>query len=101
MTCLFFFQSIRFASVNKIATSITRFRTQIDYPISTPDNISIMFDNDNGMALFDQRIERHQQFPDIMKMKTRGRFIKNEQDLIARPALAKERSQFYTLRFTA
>src|SRR5580698_9657378 len=53
------------------------------------------------MTLFDQCIERGQQFPDIMEMKSRCRFVENKKDMSLRTAFAEERGQFDALGFAA
>src|SRR6187431_605728 len=92
----------RLTCENHIASFITSFRTKINDPIGTSNNIKIVFNNDDRMSLFYQCIERSKQFFYIMKMKTCCGFVKNEKDLsgVGSFSLSQKRCKLYTLCFT-
>src|SRR5215831_15989313 len=91
---LYFLRSSR---VDHIATIVTCFRSKINEPISTFDNFYIMFDNNNGVSLFDECIERVQQLLNIMKMQPGCGLIKNEKDIAISSYFSQKRSKLDSL----
>src|SRR5579864_301670 len=87
--------------IYQVSAAVAGLGTQVDHPIGRPDNIGIVFDDQDGMSLFDEGVERSQEFADIVKMKPGGGFIEDEEDMPLRPAFAEKRSQFDALRFSA
>ena len=65
------------------------------------DDIGIVLDDQDGMALFDQGVEGGQQFADIMEVKSGGRLIENKQDMSLGAAFSKEGGEFDALGFAA
>ena len=70
------FSSERFFAMNNIfrgsfkykpATYFTTIGAQVYNPIGILDNLEIVFDHDNGMSFFDQRIESIEQLVYIVK----------------------------------
>ena len=58
-----------------------------------------MLNDENGITLLNQRVERAQQFSDVVKVQAGTGLIKNEQNfiLLKRSAFGEERSQFHAL----
>src|SRR5438552_16507095 len=61
------------------AAVITRFRSKIDNPIRTFNHIEVMYEHHHGVAAINQPLKQSQKHRNIIKMKTRGRLIENEQ----------------------
>src|SRR5690606_21276742 len=78
----FFFNIHWLACKNQLSTFVTGFGPQLNQPVGTFYNICIMFNNNDGMPLFDQGVERSQQLFNIVKMKSRSGFIKYKKHLM-------------------
>jgi hypothetical protein len=98
MAGLFFFQSIGSSFIHQVAAIYAGLGPQVYHPVGAFDHIGIVFDNDDGMTLFDQGIEGGEQFFNIVKMQPGGRFVKDEKDLPCRSSFAKEGSELHPLR---
>ena len=61
---------------DQFAAAVTGIRAQIQHPVGVPDDIEVVFDDQDGVAGIDQTLENLQQNPDIFEMKAGGRFIK-------------------------
>lgn len=48
------------------------FGPQVDYPIRTFDDIEVVFDEDNGVALLNERIEGGHELLDVLEMQAGG-----------------------------
>ena len=53
-----------------LAALIAAFRSQVDDPIGGLDDIEIVFDDDNGVALIAEPVQDHQQLLNIVEMQT-------------------------------
>src|SRR5690606_20115402 len=74
-----------------ISSFVAAFRAKVDYPVGRLDHLHIMFDDDYAVALVDQRVDRFEQFFNIMKMKSCGGLIENEKDAAGGlPAFSEE-----------
>src|SRR5580658_6847695 len=95
----YFFEALRRSGVDEIPAAVAGFGPEVDDPVSRFNDIGIVLDHENGMALFDQGIEGGQQFTDIMEMKTCRRLVEDEQDMSLCAAFAKEGGQLDALGF--
>ena len=59
------------------AATRAAFGPHVDHPVRGLDDIQVMFDDDDGVALIDKCLEDLQQFTDIVKMEPRRGFIQD------------------------
>ena len=59
------------------AALFAAFGPHINDPIGGFDDIEIMFDNDNAIALFDEAVEDFEQFADVFEMESCCWFVEN------------------------
>lgn len=85
---------------NNSAAAGAAFRPEIDHVIRTLDNVQVMLDHNHGIAHIHQAHQNIQQFLDIGKMQTNGRFVQDIQG-IAVHFLAQFPSQFNPLRLSS
>jgi hypothetical protein len=64
------------------------------------DNVEIVLDHHNRVALLDQSVEHFQQLADILEMQARGGFVKDVERLVG-ATLANFVSELHTLRLAA
>src|SRR5687768_8717714 len=74
-------QVVRRSFKDDMTPFFAAFGTDVNYPVRTLDHFRIMLYNDNTVTLIEQHVEGPQQFFDVMKMKTRCRFVKNEKHM--------------------
>ena len=86
------------AGTNQLAAAIATFRADINDPVGGLDDIKVMFDHDNRVALIDQGMKNLEQFADIVEMKACGRLIKDI-DGSTRRTFGKLLGKLYALRF--
>ena len=65
----------RCAARDDFTAAVATLRPQIDDPISRLDDIEIVLDHDDGVALVAQSMENCQQVFDVLEMQAGGRFI--------------------------
>ena len=68
---------LRSALGNDFATAVAAFGAEVNDPVRGLDDIQVMFDDDDGVALIDKCLEDLQQFTDIVKMEPRRGFIQD------------------------
>ena len=91
---------IRRTFKNKIAALVSALRAKIDDIIRRLDDIEIVLNDNDGVAIVNQTIENTDELFNIIRMKTGRRLIKSIESLsIARSF--QFISEFDTLRFTA
>ena len=59
---------LRSATAKNRTSSFASLGSQIDHPIGRLDQIQVVFDNDDGVALVDQAMEDLEQQIDVMKV---------------------------------
>ncbi len=90
----------RGAGHDDLATTRSPFGSQVDDPVRRFDHIQVVFDNQHGIAGFDESVQDIQQHLDIGKVETRGRFVQEVQRL-AGTAFDQFACQLDPLRFAA
>ena len=60
---------------NDLASCVATFGTQVDDPVGDFYDVQIVFDDDDGMACFDELMEHGQEFLDVLEMQSGGWFI--------------------------
>lgn len=68
----------------EITTTISPFRTNIDYSICISDNIEVMLDDEDAISFFDQPVEYVEEFLNIRKVQSCSRLIENIESLSCR-----------------
>ena len=63
---------------DELSSPVTGFGSDVDHPVGGLDDIKIMFDDDDAVALGNEPLERFQQDGDIVHMKSGGRLVKDE-----------------------
>ncbi len=54
---------------------------EVDDPVGGFNDVHIVLDDDDRVALFYQRIDAVQQFADVVEVQTGGGFIENKEDM--------------------
>ncbi len=62
---------------NDLATPVAAFRPQVNYPVRGLDDIQVMLDNYNRVAMVAQAVEHTQQLFDILEMQSGSWLIQN------------------------
>ena len=75
--------AIRRARAQQFAAGVTAFGAEVDDPVGGTDHVEVVFDDNQRVAGGDQLAERAQQFAHIIEMQPRGRFVKQEQYVLA------------------
>ena len=89
---------LRRATRDDVTTLTAAIRPKINDPISRLDNLQIMFNHDDGIALIDKCLKDFEEFPYILKMETGGRLIQNVESATGR-AFGKLTGKLDTLSF--
>jgi hypothetical protein len=58
------------------STQVAGIRSKVDHPIGSVDDVQIMLDHDHTVAGVGESVKDRQLDPDIVEMKSRGRFVK-------------------------
>src|ERR1700723_999988 len=82
------------------AAVVPAFGSQIHDPVGRLDDVQIVFDHDDRVALIAQALQYHQQLWDVGEVQTGGRFIENV-ERASGGALRKFLRQFHPLRLAA
>jgi hypothetical protein len=67
----------RRAHTNNITTGIATFCPEVDDVIGSLDHVEIMFDYQQRTTRVNECTKRREQFVDVVKMKSCGRFVKD------------------------
>ena len=67
------------AYCHEFASSIARFWTEIDDPISALDHLQVVLDHHERISIIDQPLKQLQQHRHIIEMQSGGRLIEDEQ----------------------
>ena len=70
------------------ATAFAAFRPQVDQPIAGANHIQVVLNDDEGVPCFQQSAQSPHQLGNIIKVQTRGGFIKQKQSAFACHGLA-------------
>ncbi|VDZ81515.1 Uncharacterised protein [Salmonella bongori] len=81
MRCFTFRHGFRRTGDENFAAAATAFRAEVDNPVCRFNNVQIVFDYHDGVALIAQLVQNIKQLLNIGKMQTGGRLIKNIQRL--------------------
>lgn len=65
------------ASGDDLAAPVAPVRSQVDQIIGILDDVDVVFDDDDGVSLFDKLVQGIQKLLDIGEMQSRGRFIQD------------------------
>lgn len=65
------------ASGDDLAAAIAALGSEIDDPIGRLDDLEIMLDDDDAIALIDEFVQHFEQFCDIVEMQARRRLVEN------------------------
>lgn len=74
------------------------FGAQIDDPVCGFDDVEIMFDDDDAVALLDEAVENFEEFADIFEMQAGGGLVQNVERLSS-GAAGKFLGELHALRF--
>ena len=82
------------------AAAGTCFGSEVDDPVCGFDDIEVMFDDDDGIALFDEAGEDAEEFGDVVEVQSGGGFVE-EVECLSAAGLAEFSGEFDALGFTA
>ena len=88
------------AAGDELSAAASAFGTHVDDIVGHFDDIEVVLNHDDGVALLDQSVEHTEQYADIFKMQSGGGFVED----VDRPtgvALGKFGGQFDALTFAA
>ena len=63
-------QVLGFALENNLATLVASFRSHVNYPVGTFDQLQIVLNDQNGVAFLDESVERLVKFVDVVEVQT-------------------------------
>ena len=92
-------QTFRGPLMDEIATMLASARAQIKYEVRTFQDVEVVFDDHDGMALLEQGVERIEEFGHIVHVKPCGGFVKHKQRVTLTIAAGEKRSKLDALRF--
>ena len=67
------------ARCHNFTAGIATFRTKVDEPVGSPDQIEVVLDHHEAVTRIDQLSERADQYLDIRKVQAGSRFIEQKQ----------------------
>ena len=79
-----------------VSALVSTFRSDVDDVVGTLYDIEVMFDDENGVASFDELVERVEQASDVVEMKSCCRLVEDEEGR-GLLFLTNEVRQFHTL----
>lgn len=94
-------QTFRGSLMDQVAAVLASARPQIEDEIRAFEDVEVVFDDHQGMPLFEQGIERIQELRDVVHMKPCGGFVKNKQRVTLTVASGEKRSKLDALRLAA
>ena len=62
-----------------LAAAMASFGAKVDDPVGRPDDVEIMLDHNDGIAVVGQAVEHRKQHFDILKVQAGGGFVENVQ----------------------
>ena len=87
------------AGCNDFATAIATLRAKVDDPICRLDDIKVVLDDDNRVAVIPKSMQHTQQVFDVVKVQSRCRLIKNIQG-VSRVPFGEFAGELDALRLT-
>jgi hypothetical protein len=91
---------LRRAGGNDRAAAVAAFGAEVDDPVSGLDDIEVVLDHDNRVAVVDEALQHAQQLLDVVEVQARGRLVEDV-ERAAGVALAEFAREFHALRFAA
>ena len=73
--------ALRRAGSDDFTAPVSAFGAEVDNPVRGLDDIQVMFDHDDGIAVIAQLVQHPQQLFYVMEMQTRSGFIQYVQGL--------------------
>jgi hypothetical protein len=83
-----------------LSAADTGFWSEVDDPVGSFDDIEVMFDDDDGISLFDEAIEDAEEFEDIVEVESGGGFVE-QVECASAVGSAEFGGQFDALGFAA
>jgi len=77
------------------------FGPEVDDVVGGFDDVEIMLDDDDGVAVIDQAVEAHQQPIDVGKVQAGGGLVEDVEIVLAADLLAQFAGELDALRFAA
>ena len=81
-------------------SAFTALGTEIDHPICCLDDVEIVFDDHNSVAVVDEASENREELANVVEMKAGGRFVEDV-DGVARRPLGQLGGQLHSLSLAA
>ena len=70
---------LRSSREDQMSAAVSCLRSEVYHPVSSLDDIQIMFDDNDGVSFCKQGVERLEKFLDVIEMKSGSRLVKNEE----------------------
>jgi hypothetical protein len=77
---------LRRAFGDDLAALDAALRPQVEDPVGGLDDVEIMLDHDDGVALLDERVEDFEEFADVLEMQAGGGLVEDVQRVAGRAA---------------
>ena len=62
---------------NHFSTTGASLGPEVDDPVRGLDDVQVVLDDDDGVALVDQRLQDGQEFTDVLEVQTRGGLVQD------------------------
>src|SRR5690606_8055705 len=59
------------------ATAAAALRSEVDHPVSALDDVEVVLDHDDGVALLDERLEHPQELADVLEVQPRRGLVED------------------------
>ena len=84
-----------------MAAFVAAFGSHVDDPVGAFDDFHVVFDDDEGVAVFDEGVEGGHEFADVVEMESGGGLVENEEGVGGEVAFAEEAGEFDALGFSS
>ena len=80
----------RCAFEQQLAATVTAFKAEVDQVVRAGDDLQVVLDHQDAVAVLDQVVEGLQQLGDVVEVQARGRLIEDEERGLLLLALGEE-----------
>ena len=87
MALLYLRQVFRGARSKNLSPARPAFRTEIDQPVGRLDDVEVVFDHDDSIALVDEAVQDQEQFADVFEVQAGGGLVEDVDAAAHRPLL--------------
>lgn len=89
------------SGVHELAAVLAAARTEVDHPVGALEDVQVVLDDHDGVALAEQGVERVQELGHVMHVQACGGFVEHEQRVPLTVAPGQESGQLDALGLPA